>query len=97
MGTAIAVLWLASIGILAALFRQKFDNRAWGWWLRMGMFITVLGSAAGGLMVSPTPQQAEALKAGGSVRIVGGHTVGAADGGAGLPDGSRSGGAGVTG
>jgi hypothetical protein len=85
MGMAIAVLWLASIGILAALFRQKFDNRAWGWWLRLGMFVTVLGSAAGGLMASPTPQQAEALRAGEPVRIVGAHTVGAPDGGAGLP------------
>jgi len=85
MGTAIAILWLASIGILVVLFRQKFDNSSWGWWLRMGMFVTVLGSAAGGLMVSPTAKQAEALRAGGSVRIVGAHTVGAPDGGAGLP------------
>jgi hypothetical protein len=85
MGTAIAVLWLASIGILAALLRQKFDNRAWGWWLRMGMLVTVLGSAAGGLMVSPTPQQADTLRAGEPVRFVGAHTVGAPDGGAGIP------------
>jgi hypothetical protein len=85
MGTAIAVLWLASIGILTALFRQKFDNSAWGWWLRMAMLVTVLGSAAGGLMVPPSPQQVQALRAGEPVRIVGGHTVGAPDGGAGLP------------
>jgi hypothetical protein len=49
------------------------------------MLVTVLGSAAGGLMVSPTPDQMEALQAGGSVATVGGHTVGAADGSAGLP------------
>ena len=85
MGTAIAVLWLASIGILAALFQQKFDNRAWGWWLQMGMLITVLGSAAGGLMTAPTPQQLETLRAGKPSRVVGAHTVGGPDGGAGLP------------
>jgi hypothetical protein len=85
MGSAIAVLWLASIGILAALLRQKFDDPAWGWWLRLGMLTTVLGSAVGGLMVSPTPQQAKAFRAGEPVRIVGAHTVGAPDGGAGLP------------
>ena len=85
MGTAIAVLWLASVGILAALFRQRFENPAWGWWLRMGLLVTVLGSAAGGWMVSPTSDQAAALAAGEPVRIVGAHTVGAPDGGAGLP------------
>ena len=63
---------LRSIGILTALFRQKFDNAAWGWWLRMGMLVTVLGSAAGGLMVPPSPQQVQALRAGEPVRIVGG-------------------------
>jgi hypothetical protein len=85
MGTAIALLWLAGVGILAALFRQKFDNGMWGWWLRMGMLVTVLGSAAGGLMVSPTPQQLDGLRAGKPVHIVGAHTVGAPDGGVGLP------------
>jgi hypothetical protein len=85
MGTAIAVLWLASVAILAALFRQRFENRAWGWWLRLGMLVTVIGSAAGGLMVSPTPQQADALRAGDPIHIVGAHTVGAPDGGAGIP------------
>ncbi len=45
MGVAIAILWLASVGVLAALFRQKFANPAWGWWVRMGMLITVIGSA----------------------------------------------------
>src|SRR5262249_9832449 len=47
MGTAIAVLWLASVAILAALFRQKFEDPAWGWWLRLGMLVPVLGSADG--------------------------------------------------
>src|SRR5215470_16275178 len=41
MGTAIAVLWLASVGVLIALGRQKFSNTAWGWWLRLGMLVTV--------------------------------------------------------
>ena len=41
MGAAIAILWLASVGILVVLFRQKFENASWGWWLRMGMFVTV--------------------------------------------------------
>jgi len=75
MGTAIGVLWLASAGVLAALFRQKFENRAWGWALRMGMLITVLGSASGGMMLRMTAQQAEARQAGHPVTTVGGHRI----------------------
>lgn len=67
MGLAIFVLWLASVGICIVLFRQPFSDRAWGWSLRLGMLITVIGSIAGGIMVH-----------------YGAHTMGAADGGAGL-------------
>ena len=84
MGTAIVLLWLASIGVLIALFRQRFQNPAWGWWLRMGMFVTVLGSAIGGMMLRPTEDQVETLRAGNAVSTVGAHTVGAPDGGPGL-------------
>src|ERR1700676_4510253 len=44
MGAAIGVLWLASVAVLVALFRQKFANSAWGWLLRLGMLTTVLGA-----------------------------------------------------
>jgi hypothetical protein len=85
MGAAIAFLWLASAAVLIALFRQKFQNAAWGWLLRLGMLTTVLGAAGGGLMIRMTPQQAETLRSTHSVTAVGGHTVGAPDGGPGLP------------
>ena len=85
MGAAIALLWLASVAVLIALFRQKFQNAAWGWLLRLGMLTTVLGAAGGGLMIRMTPQQAETLRSTHSVTAIGGHTVGAPDGGPGLP------------
>jgi hypothetical protein len=85
MGTAIAVLWFASVGVFIALARQKFSNAAWGWWLRLGMLTTVLGAAAGGLMLRPTPTQIEMLQTNNSISNVGGHTVGAPDGGPGIP------------
>jgi hypothetical protein len=85
MGAAIAFLWLASAAVLIALFRQKFQDTAWGWLLRLGMLTTVLGAAGGGLMIRMTPQQAETLRSTHSVTAVGGHTVGAPDGGPGLP------------
>jgi hypothetical protein len=85
MGIAIALLWLASAGILVALFRQQFTDRAWGLALRLGLLITVLGSAAGGLMLRTTPEQAVQAAQHHTVTIHGGHTVGAPDGGPGLP------------
>jgi hypothetical protein len=85
MGSAIAVLWLASVGVLIALARQKFSNTAWGWWLRLGMLITVFGAAAGGLMLRPTSAQSEQLQTGNSIGHVGAHTVGGSDDGPGLP------------
>jgi hypothetical protein len=85
MGGAIGLLWLASVAVLIALFRQKFENPSWGWLLRLGMLTTVIGSAGGGLMLRMTPEQTATLRASHSVRAVGGHTVGAPDGGSGLP------------
>ncbi len=84
MGLAILVLWLALLGVGAALFRQEFSDPAWGWWLRLAVLVTVLGSASGGIMLSPTAQQSEALRSGGAVTTVGAHTSGGPDGGPGL-------------
>lgn len=84
MGTSIVVLWLASVGVLVALLKQSFPNAAWGWSLRLGLLISLLGSGAGGLMLHPTPEQKRELRAG-RTSPSGGHTVGAPDGGAGLP------------
>jgi hypothetical protein len=85
MGAMIGDLWLASVGVLIALVRQKFSDPAWGWSLRLGMLITVLGSASGGLMLRTTPEQASALRLHQEITFDGGHTVGASDGGPGLP------------
>ena len=57
MGVAILIVWLTSIAVTVALFRQQFSDRGMGWALRLGLAITVLGSATGGLMVRPTGVQ----------------------------------------
>jgi hypothetical protein len=85
MGVAIGILWILSIWITMLLFRQTFKDRAWGWALRLGMSISVLGMAAGGLMTMPTAEQRAAMARDERVTVVGGHTVGAPDGGAGVP------------
>ena len=81
MGIGIVFIWLATLALFLIAMRQKFANPAWGWSLRLALLITVIGSAAGGLMVRPTPDQQLHHE----TAYVGGHTVGASDGGPGLP------------
>ncbi len=85
MGVAIAVLWVTSAVITWALFREKFADRAWGWALRLGMLIYLLGASTGGMMVSPSHDQIKAIGAREKVDMIGSHTVGAPDGGEGIP------------
>jgi hypothetical protein len=84
MGTAIVVLFGAAIALTVALFRQRFADSAFGWSLRLGMLLTVLGMATGGIMTTPRSAQLEAQRATG-VKVAGAHTVGGPDGGPGLP------------
>jgi hypothetical protein len=85
MGVSIGILWITTVIVMVALFREPFADRSWGWTLRLAMLITVLGSASGGLMVRATPEQSAAIKMGTNVPVIGAHTVGAPDGGPGLP------------
>jgi hypothetical protein len=85
MGIAIGMLLVISAGIAWALFRQPFANRTWGWSLRLGMLICVLGAACGGIMLGPTAQQRQMLAAHQKPAAIGGHTIGAPDGGEGIP------------
>lgn len=75
MAVAILALWLASVGVVVALFRQRFADPAWGWALRLGMLISVIGAALGGVMTRPTPAQAESLARHERVVAVGAHTI----------------------
>jgi len=85
MGVSIGQLWLVSVWILVALFRQPFKDPAWGWALRLGMLVSVLGTTSGGLMTVPTSEQRAAMARHERVTVSGAHTVGAPDGGPGLP------------
>src|SRR5271165_2834481 len=85
MGSFIALLWLTSMVVLVALFRQSFFNPSWGCALRTGMLLTVIGTGAGGMMLRPSPDQLEQIKITHRPEIFGAHTVGAPDGGPGLP------------
>ncbi len=85
MGIAIFAQTLAAIAVAVALWRQRFADRAIGWALRFGMTITIVGAMTGGLMTTPTRAQLDAARAGQRMTVSGAHTVGAPDGGPGLP------------
>jgi hypothetical protein len=85
MGISILVAWAMAIALTVALFRQVFADPALGSTIRVGMVITVIGSGAGGLMTRPTAAQLDHARAAHDMPVVGAHTVGAADGGPGVP------------
>ncbi len=85
MGVAILIAWAASIALAVALFRQRFADPAFGWALRLGLLITVLGSASGGLMTRPTDVQLAKARTSRTMPLAGAHTVGGPDGGPGVP------------
>jgi hypothetical protein len=85
MGVSIACIWLSMLLLTVVLFRQPFAGAAWGWSLRLGMVLALFGTGSGGLMTMPSSRQLAEAHTAGRMPIVGAHTVGAADGGRGLP------------
>jgi hypothetical protein len=85
MGVSIVCIWLSMLLLAVVLFRQSFAHVAWGWSLRLGMVLALIGTGSGGLMAVPNSQQLADAHATGRLPIAGAHTVGAPDGGRGLP------------
>jgi hypothetical protein len=85
MGVSIMVLFIANLVLAAILVFVRFDSRSFGWSVRLGLIIAIIGMGEGFLMTSPTAQQLAAWEAGAPVTVVGAHAVGVADGGPGMP------------
>ena len=85
MGIAILAQAITAVAVAVALWRQRFSDPAIGWALRLGMTITIVGAMTGGLMTQPTAEQLAGARAGNRLTVAGAHTVGAPDGGPGLP------------
>jgi hypothetical protein len=85
MGIAIGTAWISLIAVMIAVFRQSFSDPVMGWAIRIGILITVVGTATGGLMTSPTRAQLNDAKFTHHMTVAGAHTVGAPDGGPGIP------------
>jgi hypothetical protein len=85
MGVAIGVLWIAQIIVSVQLLRARISDRPLALGIRLGATLTAVGMAVGFLMTAPTSAQLVAAAAQHVMPTVGAHTVGAPDGGAGLP------------
>jgi hypothetical protein len=85
MGAAIVAQTVTSVAVAVALWRQPFADQALGWALRFGMTLTIVGAFTGGLMTRPTSAQLEEARLTHRLATAGAHTVGAPDGGPGLP------------
>ncbi len=69
----------------ALLVMQQMRDRVYGDALRWGMALMLLGFGLGFLMTTPSADQMAVLEAGEAPMMIGAHTVGAPDGGVGLP------------
>lgn len=85
MGGAILTLFIAHLAITVLFLRQRNDEIVLGSGLRAGLIVAALGMGIGYLMVAPTPDQIASFQQGLVPNFIGSHTVGAADGGPGMP------------
>ncbi|MCB0063335.1 MAG: hypothetical protein KDE19_14540 [Caldilineaceae bacterium] len=85
MGATITLFWFINALGVAVLLAQQVPSPVLAWGLRLGFVIALLGMLEGFLMTGPTPDQMALLEAGQHAPMLGAHTVGAPDGGAGLP------------
>jgi hypothetical protein len=84
MGGFIVLVWAMGLLAAALLLRQRLEEPAFAWSLRLGLLISLIGMAAAVPMTMPTEAQVAAARSGG-MPTSGAHTVGAPDGGPGLP------------
>jgi hypothetical protein len=80
MGASIAGVWAAALVVAALLLRTRIADRGRRLAVRAGLLLALLGMALGFLMTGPTDEQLADFRG-----VAGAHTVGAADGGPGLP------------
>ena len=85
MGTAIMLLFIVHIGLTILLLRQTNTTPDLASALRAGLAVTALGMLVAYLMVIPRPEQMALLEQGMMPERMGSHTIGAPDGGPGIP------------
>ena len=85
MAIAITLFWCFHAVLMVLLWRRPGRDAAMTWALRLAFGVSFIGFGQGFLMTGPTEPQMTAMQAGVFQSLVGAHTVGAPDGGVGLP------------
>jgi hypothetical protein len=85
MGVGIGIVWLLSAVVLWVHSRHRAADRAMAIALRLGLALNILGAGVGWTMTQPRPAQLEAFRTNTRPFVAGSHTIGAPDGGPGLP------------
>lgn len=85
MGVGIACVSLITLVFLVLSFLQTIPSRPQLWAIRLSLLLALAGMAVGPLMTLPTPDQLAAYPTSHRMTHIGAHTVGAPDGGPGLP------------
>ncbi len=86
MAMAIFLLWGVNLVLAFVLLFERFESPALAWGVRLGMIIALVGMMQGMFMIGNTSaSQLERMEAGEPITILGAHSVGVEDGGAGLP------------
>jgi hypothetical protein len=85
MGGFITAVAVCSLILAIWLIRQRMNDTAFAWSLRLGVLIAFLGMLVAVMMTMPTAEQLAVARAGGGMPRTGAHAVGVADDGPGLP------------
>lgn len=85
MATSIVVVWCGALVLTLLVLRSDIEDRPRKMAIASGAVLSLIGVGLGALMTVPTGTQLTALETGQSIDALGAHTVGAPDGGAGLP------------
>ena len=85
MGASIILVWVATLLLALLLVGQRTDDQVLAAGLRWGLGVSLLGMILAVLMINPVNQWLLRLGQYPQAVLDGGHTVGAPDGGPGLP------------
>jgi hypothetical protein len=85
MAFGILLVVLSTVVLTVNAFVARFEDAALGWVIRLSLVIVLAGMFSGGVMSQPTHSQLAQAKAGNGFPVSGAHTVGAPDGGPGVP------------
>jgi hypothetical protein len=85
MFLTIVMVMVFTVALAVALLRARLGDPALAWAIRAGLLITIAGASLGAIMTPPPRPAVIAAARAGRLPVLGAHTVGAPDGGPGIP------------